>query len=84
MDMPTMIGYFAMLTGVIAATTVSGDFGRKITGYAFIVFTVSSVLWVWVGFLEGEPPLTIQNIVLTIINLFGVYRWLYRKAPAGR
>lgn len=77
----SVLGYIAMATGIIAAVTVSGNFGRRITGYAFVVFTVSSVGWVAVGLLDEEPPLIIQNVVLTLVNLFGIYRWLIRKKP---
>tara|TARA_R110000868_G_C10377137_1_gene718989 strand:- start:132 stop:350 length:219 start_codon:yes stop_codon:yes gene_type:complete len=70
-----------MVTGIIAAVLVSANFSRKITGYAFIIFSVSSVVWVIVGLLKGEPPLVIQNIALTGVNLFGIYRWLIVKAP---
>ena len=73
------LGYLAMVTGIVAALTISADLGRRITGSAFIVFTVSSVSWVLVGALDNEPPLLIQNIVLTGVNLFGIYRWLIRK-----
>jgi len=75
------LGYLAMVTGIIAAVLVSANLSRKITGYAFIIFSVSSVVWVIVGLLKGEPPLVIQNIALTGVNLFGIYRWLIVKAP---
>ena len=76
------IGYAAMATGIVAAILVSANIGRQITGWAFVVFTVSSILWVVVGGLDAEPPLIIQNAVLTAVNVFGVYRWLIKKAPA--
>ncbi len=80
--MSDILGYLAMATGIVAAILVSANIGRRITGWAFVVFTVSSILWVAVGGLEGEPPLVIQNVVLTGVNVFGIYRWLIRKAPA--
>ncbi len=79
--MSDILGYVAMASGICAAVTISGDFGRKITGYAFVIFTVSSIAWVAVGLMDEEPPLIIQNAVLTFINAFGIYRWLIRKAP---
>lgn len=80
--MSDTLGYIAMATGIVAAILVSANLGRRITGWAFVVFTISSVLWVAVGGLDSEPPLIIQNAVLTIVNVFGVYRWLFKKAPA--
>ncbi|WP_373009403.1 hypothetical protein [Hyphomonas sp.] len=75
-----ILGYAAMATGIVAAVLVSANLSRKITGYAFIVFTVSSVAWVAFGLLKNEPPLILQNIALTGVNLFGIYRWLIVKA----
>lgn len=48
-----------------------------------MVFTVSSGAWVALGLLEDEPPLIMQNIALTGVNLFGIYRWLIVKARTG-
>ncbi|MEQ8558913.1 MAG: hypothetical protein RIB03_11400 [Henriciella sp.] len=78
-----ILGYVAMVSGIIAAITISGDFGRRITGWAFVIFTVSSIAWVAVGLLDEEPPLVIQNAVLTVVNVVGIYRWLIRTKPAS-
>lgn len=75
------LGYVAMATGIVAAVTISGDFGRRITGWAFVIFTISSIAWVAVGLMDDEIPLIIQNAVLTLINAFGIYRWLIRTKP---
>ena len=72
--------WFATITSIAAALTVSLNLGARITGYAFVVFTASSLSWIAIGLLQGEPPLTIQNIVLTIINVIGIYRWLFIRA----
>lgn len=77
--MSDAVGYVAMATGITAAILVSANLGRRITGGAFVVFTLSSVLWIVVGGLQNEPPLIIQNVVLTGVNVFGVYRWLIQK-----
>ena len=74
--------WFATITSIAAALTVSLNLGARITGYAFIVFTASSLSWIAIGLIQGEPPLTIQNIVLTLINGIGIYRWLFVKAKA--
>jgi len=74
-------GYFAMATGIVAAVIISANLSRRLTGYAFVLFTFSSLVWIAVGFLEDQPPLLIQNIILTLVNIFGVYRWLILKRP---
>ena len=77
--MSDFLSWFAMTSGIIAAIMISIDAGRKITGWGFAVFTASSLSWVAVGVLDGELPLGLQNVVLTGINLLGIYRWLIRK-----
>lgn len=73
--------WFATLTAIGAALTVSLNLGARITGWAFVVFTASSLAWIAIGLIQGEPPLTLQNVVLTVINVIGIYRWLWIKAP---
>lgn len=79
LGMSDFLSWFAMASGIAAAIMISIDAGRKITGWGFVVFTFSSISWITVGILDGELPLGLQNIVLTGVNLFGIYRWLIRK-----
>lgn len=76
MDITQGLEWLAMATGVIAAIMVSANLGARKTGLGFVIFTVSSVSWVIVAASEGEMPLLILNVVLTGVNLFGIYRWL--------
>jgi hypothetical protein len=75
--------WIAMGTGICAAIMISADLGRKITGTAFVIFTISSTAWVAIGVAENEPPLLYQNLVLTVINCIGIYRWLILKKESG-
>jgi nicotinamide riboside transporter PnuC len=77
--MKDFAGYLAMVSGIIAAVMVSANFGRKVTGYGFAVFAASSLVWVAFGVMKGELPLIVQNGVLFVINLLGIYRWLIMK-----
>jgi hypothetical protein len=63
----------------IAALIVASNFGARITGYGFIVFTIGSVAWALLGLITDQPNLLWQNVVLTALNLFGVWRWLGRQ-----
>jgi hypothetical protein len=64
----------------IAALIVASNFGARITGYGFVVFTIGSVAWALLGLITDQPNLLWQNVVLTALNLFGVWRWLGRQA----
>ena len=81
--MQSLLEWSATLTGIFAAITVSLNLGARITGFGFIVFTVSSLCWVTVALLSRETPLAIQNGVLFIINCIGIYRYLIVK-PGGQ
>jgi type IV secretory pathway TrbD component len=76
-----ILGYVAMSSGIVAAIMVSVNVGRRVTGYGFAVFLLSSLIWIAYAFLGDDQPLIIQNGVLAVINVLGVYRWLILKAP---
>ncbi|MBI1188129.1 MAG: hypothetical protein GC206_12515 [Alphaproteobacteria bacterium] len=82
--MDTAIGWYASISGMIAALAIAADLGRRITGWAFALFVTSSIAWIIAGMNGGEFSVLWQNVVLFAVNLFGVYRWLIRKAaPRG-
>ena len=74
--MKEALGYVAMSSGIVAAIMVSANIGRRITGYGFVIFTLSSVTWIVYALQDSEMPLILQNAVLTAVNLAGIYRWL--------
>jgi hypothetical protein len=43
------------------------------------VLTGASIIWIVIGYLTAEYALMVQNVVVTLINLFGIYRWLIWK-----
>lgn len=75
----TALKWFASGSGMIAALMVSADFGRRLTGWGFVLFLASSVAWIAGAILAKDAALGTQNAVLFFINLFGVYRYLIRK-----
>ena len=76
MDLATTLEWAATGTGIAAAITVSLNLGVRVTGWGFVVFTVSSVCWIAAAVMQGETALTVQNGVLFVINLVGIYRYL--------
>ncbi len=76
----TALQYFGAGAALIAALVVSLDLGRRITGWAFVLFVTGSLaLILWGLFQEDSEGIGWQNVGLLIINCIGVYRYLIRK-----
>lgn len=78
-----IVKWAASISGMVAAFAVAADLGRRITGWGFVLFLLSSAAWIIAGLLDAEPALSTQNAVLFVINAVGVYRYLIRKIPTG-
>jgi hypothetical protein len=78
--MEQIASYAAPIATTIAALITASNLGSRITGIGFIVFTVGSIAWALLGAVTGQPNLLWQNVILTALNLFGVWRWLGRQA----
>jgi hypothetical protein len=78
--MDQLASWIATAATIIAACLTASNLGSRITGYGFIVFTIGSIAWLATGALTGQPALVWTNIVMTFLNLFGVWRWLGRQA----
>ena len=48
-----------------------------ISGWAFVIFTVSSVGWMFAAHLMKERSILTESAVYTVINMIGIYRWLF-------
>ena len=77
--MAEVISWVATVATIIAASMTAANLGSRITGYGFCVFLIGSLSWLAAGFLTGQPALTWTNVVLTILNIFGIWRWLGRQ-----
>lgn len=75
----TALKWFASISGIVAAFMVAADYGRKTTGWGFVIFVASSIAWISGAALASDWALGTQNVALFAINLFGVYRYLIRK-----
>lgn len=86
--MENLASWVATIATIAAACLTASNLGARITGYGFIVFTIGSIAWLALGLLTGQPALVWTNVVMTGLNLFGVWRWLGRQASvedgAGR
>lgn len=74
-----IVRWLATGTGIVAAIIVSLKLSNIMTGWGFVIFTASSVAWIFAGYADSLPSLVVQNAVLTVINMAGVYRWMILK-----
>ena len=77
--MADFIPWIATVATIVAAFLTASNLGPRITGYGFCVFLVGSVAWVSVGLLTKQPALIWTDAVLTVLNVFGIWRWLGRQ-----
>lgn len=75
-----MIGWVATVATITAALMTASNLGPRITGYGFAMFTVGSLSWLALGVMTEQRALVWTNIVLTVLNIFGVWRWLGRQS----
>ena len=78
--MTDTVSWIATAATILAACLTASNLGARITGYGFVVFTIGSIAWLTFGALSGQQALLWTNIVMTFLNLFGVWRWLGRQA----
>lgn len=73
----TVLQYYGAGAATIAALVVSLNLGRRITGWAFVLFVTSSIALIGWGFLDKDSEgIGWQNIALLVINAVGVWRYL--------
>ena len=78
--MAETLPWVATIATIIAASLTAANLGTRITGYGFVVFTFGALCWIAVGITTHQPALFWTNVVLTILDIFGIWRWLGRQA----
>jgi hypothetical protein len=71
-----LLEWYATISGVIAALMLAGDFGRKVTGFGFVLFCTMNIAWILFARIDDTGGLMWQNIILFAVNLLGVYQYL--------
>jgi hypothetical protein len=78
MDELTILRTVAACTTILAAAMVAANVNARITVAGFAIFIVASIAWMADGWFETKSSLVIQNAILLLINILGVWRWLPR------
>ena len=71
-----MLRTSAAVMTVIAAALVAANWNARLMVAGFVIFIIGSLAWMIDGWLESKASLVIQNGVLLLINVLGVWRWL--------
>ena len=66
--------WFGTVTGIVGALLVAAHV--PLSGYAYPLLVASSVSWGIAGAIMRVPSIWVLNAVWTVINCFGVWRWL--------
>jgi hypothetical protein len=82
MSITELLEWYATVSGVIAAIMLAGDFGRRVTGFGFILFCTMNIAWIAFAQMDDTGGLMWQNILLFFVNLLGV--WQYLLSPKNR
>jgi hypothetical protein len=78
--MAETISWAATIATVLAACMTASNLGSRVTGYGFAVFSLGALCWIGVGLMSDQPALLWTNVVLVLLDVFGVWRWLGRQA----
>jgi len=78
MDGMVPLRTLAAVATIIAAALVAANWNAKVMVAGFALFIVASLAWMADGWLESKASLMIQNAILLIINVLGIWRWLPR------
>lgn len=79
---PEIFKWAATAFTLLGAGMTASDMGRRFTGWGFAALATGSACWLASAQLEQESQLGLTNLVLLALNLFGVWRWLLRRAPS--
>ena len=82
--MPDIIQWVATAATILAALVTASNLGARITGIGFIIFLVGSLAWIATAVATNQSALLWTNIVLTLLNIFGIWRWLGRQAKVEK
>jgi len=76
MDSMMILRALAAMLTVLAATLVAANLSPRTMVWGFSIFILASIAWIADGWLEGKASLVLQNAVLLLVNILGVWRWL--------
>ena len=78
MDRMEILRGFAAITTIAGSILVAANWSPRLIVLGFMIFVAASLAWLVDGWLESKMSLIIQNIILLLVNIGGIYRWMPR------
>jgi sporulation protein YlmC with PRC-barrel domain len=78
--MDEIAGWIAPIATAVAAIMTASNLGTRVTGWGFVVFSISSLAWIIVALATDQTNLLLTNGFLMLVNIVGIWRWLGRQA----
>ncbi len=69
------LGWFGSIAGILGAAIVASNI--SISGWGWVVFLISSISWLIVGFKRKDWALFYINLAFTATNTLGIIRYLF-------
>lgn len=66
--------WLGTLSGIAGAILVA--LNMEVSGYGFLLFLASSLLWCAAGVVQRDDSLILLQATFVVINIIGIYRWL--------
>lgn len=73
-------GWVAAVVTVVGVSLTAANLGARVTGWGFVALTAASLLLLALGAVSGVQSLVFTHATLSLINAFGVWRWLGQRA----
>jgi hypothetical protein len=70
----TLLKWIGTAGGVTGAILLALNI--EVSGWGFVAFLIGSGGWMAAGLIQRETSLWLLNLVFTITNVIGIYRWL--------
>ena len=68
--------WIAAIGTMLAAALIAMDKGRRVTGWGFVLFCAVSITWIVSGLTSDALPIAAMNVILLLINAYGVWQYL--------
>ena len=69
-----LLKWVGTTAGILGAALMAANIPQS--GWAFVLFLLSSMAWTAAGTMERDTPLVALNLAFVAVDITGVWRWL--------